>query len=138
LKRILTIVIVCLSQGFFAQEVSQEAIKYAKTITSTDLSKHLHIISSDEYEGRETGYKGQQMTEEYLKNFYESVGIEKHNDTYLQYFDVILRDPKKVDVGTAKKQFKFLDDYYYYPGIKDTLLYPWSMVNHARKENNLF
>jgi len=103
-----------------AQDIDTKAIEFAKSITVSDLSRHLHIISSDEYEGRETGLKGQKLTEEYLTNFYESVGIKKHQDTYLQYFDVILRDPKKVDVGTTKKKFEFLKDYYYYPGIKDT------------------
>ena len=38
----------------FAQQDSI-AIKYAATITEADLSKHLHIIASDEYGGRETG-----------------------------------------------------------------------------------
>jgi hypothetical protein len=37
----------------------QVANKYANTITSEDLKKHLSIIASDEYEGRETAMPGQ-------------------------------------------------------------------------------
>ena len=34
------------------------AYRTAQSITSEDLSTHLHILASDEYEGRETGAKG--------------------------------------------------------------------------------
>jgi len=49
--------------------------KFAKRITSEDLKKHLYIYASDEFEGRNTGAKGQKKAVEYLKNFYISLGI---------------------------------------------------------------
>lgn len=42
--------------------------EYANSITAKELKQHLSVIASDEYEGRETGKKGQIMTAEYLKN----------------------------------------------------------------------
>lgn len=46
------------------------AENYAKTITPEDLKKHLYIIASDEFEGRETGEEGQKLAADYLKSFY--------------------------------------------------------------------
>src|SRR6056300_1504747 len=51
------------------------ALKYANTITAKDLSKHLFIYASDEFEGRKTGEPGQKKAVAYLKNFYVSEGI---------------------------------------------------------------
>lgn len=42
----------------------------SKSITPEDLKKHLYIIASDEFEGRNTGEPGQKLAAEYLKNFY--------------------------------------------------------------------
>lgn len=41
-----------------AQEYNKHAEEYSKTITAEDLKKHLSIIASDKFEGRETGKKG--------------------------------------------------------------------------------
>lgn len=49
--------------------------EFGASITAIDLSKHLYIIASDEYEGRETGEPGQKKAAEYLKNFYINAKI---------------------------------------------------------------
>jgi hypothetical protein len=94
-------------------------IKYAETITAAELSTHLNIIAADDYEGRETGYKGQRMCEEYMVNFYKSLGLPPVKGSYTQEFKVSLDDPSKVLVKAGEKVFSFLDDYYYFPGTKD-------------------
>ncbi len=62
--------------------------KYANTITPADMRRHLSIIASDEYEGRETGEKGQKMAAEYLKKHYQSLGLKGaatgETDVYFQ------------------------------------------------------
>ena len=58
LKKIIALALLftfCIHHSFAQQD--SIAIKYAATITQADLSKHLHIIASDEYGGRETGKK---------------------------------------------------------------------------------
>ena len=45
----------------FAQEKDTVAIRYSQSVTAADMSKNLHVLASDEYEGRETGKKGQKM-----------------------------------------------------------------------------
>ena len=73
--------------GLLAQD--KTAMKYAKTITAEDLKTHLSILASDEYEGRETGTKGQKMAAEYIAKHFESLGFEAPVDgSYFQKFDL--------------------------------------------------
>ncbi len=37
-----------------AQEKDSVAIRYSQNVTAEGMSKNLHILASDEYEGRET------------------------------------------------------------------------------------
>lgn len=62
-----------------------DAVKYAALISAEELSKHLHVIASDEFEGRQTGEKGQKLAADYLVNFYLEKEIASGNgDSYFQ------------------------------------------------------
>ena len=68
---------------------SQENIKYAETITEEDLKNHIEILSSDEFEGRETGKKGQKLSAKYISSFFKKIGIPPYKkNTYYQKFKV--------------------------------------------------
>ena len=60
----------CGSNQNTANDYIKYADKYAKTITAKDLSKHLYIYASDEFEGRDTGEPGQKKAVKYLKDYY--------------------------------------------------------------------
>ena len=66
---------------------------YAKTITQEELKTLLYKYASDEFEGRNTGEKGQKMAVEYLKSQYKSMGIGTpySGDDYFQ--EVPLQKP---------------------------------------------
>ncbi|WP_237587131.1 M28 family peptidase [Pontibacter russatus] len=55
--------------------LSEAAPKYAATVTAADLSRHLTILASDEYEGRNTGEKGQKMAAEYISREFREDGL---------------------------------------------------------------
>ncbi|NKI32091.1 M28 family peptidase [Croceivirga thetidis] len=59
---------------------------YASTILEDDLKEHLFIYASDEFEGRDTGSKGQKKAISYLKEQYEALGIlpAKSDGNYFQ------------------------------------------------------
>lgn len=59
---------------------------YAETITSDELKTMLYKYASDEFEGRNTGEKGQKMAVEYLKEKYQSMDISSPlgEDDYFQ------------------------------------------------------
>ncbi|WP_338793950.1 M28 family peptidase [Bernardetia sp. MNP-M8] len=62
---------------------------YLKYIDEADMKKHLSILASDEYEGRETGEKGQKMAAEYLANRFKELGLTAPvNDSYFQKFEL--------------------------------------------------
>lgn len=85
--------------------------EYAATITSDELQTMLYTYASDEFEGRETGEKGQKMAVEYLKAQYQTMGIESPlgGDDYFQ--EVPLEKQKAAEAqlsvdGQAFKSFE--------------------------------
>lgn len=59
---------------------------FAESITAKELSTHLYIYASDEFEGRDTGEPGQKKAVKYLKDFYIDHGIASPlgGDDYFQ------------------------------------------------------
>lgn len=59
---------------------------YAATITSDELKEHLYVYASDEFEGRETGTRGEKKAAAYIKDEYIALGIPaaKENGDYYQ------------------------------------------------------
>lgn len=113
-----------ISLTFILKLVSQDtaAVHYAKTITAADLSRHLHEIASDEYEGRESGRKGEKMCEAYMVNHYRSIGLPPLKGAYTQEFELNLNDPEKVYVRKQGYEARFLEDFYYYPATSDRII----------------
>lgn len=93
---------------------AQDANRYLDSITSADLKKHLEIITSDEYEGRETGEKGQKMTAEYLSQEFQKYGLLKAEglETYFQTFDLYKTIPGGTIESTNNK-LHFPKDFLY-------------------------
>ena len=64
---------------------------YASTITKEDLKKHLLKFTSQEFEGRRTGEKGQKLAANYIADFYKSLEFEAAISEG-QYFQYIPRE----------------------------------------------
>lgn len=52
-----------------------DVMEYANTITAGELSEHLYIFASDDFEGRDTGEPGQKKAAEYLRKEYQKLNI---------------------------------------------------------------
>ena len=52
-----------------------DVAKYMNTINEASLSKNLHVIASDEMEGRNTGEAGQKKAGLYIIEQYKALGI---------------------------------------------------------------
>jgi hypothetical protein len=50
--------------------------KYAKYISAEDAKKHLSILASDEFEGRETGKPGADKAANYIANEFKKLGLQ--------------------------------------------------------------
>ncbi|AFM04436.1 putative aminopeptidase [Bernardetia litoralis DSM 6794] len=72
-----------------AQQKDSLLANYLKYIDEVDMKKHLSILASDEYEGRNTGEKGQKMAAKYLANRFKELGLTAPvNGSYLQKFEL--------------------------------------------------
>ena len=70
-----TLFILLMINWAMAQQDSIQ-LRYAATITEADLKRHLSVLASDAYEGREAGMKGQKMAADYLRNSFQEFGID--------------------------------------------------------------
>ena len=99
-------------------------LKYSKIITSENLKKNLTVLASDEYEGRETGQKGQKMAAEYIMNQFKSFEIpanSKLSNGYYQTFPLEVHQPQQIQFISNKKEYKQNQDFFSYSTVlKDT------------------
>lgn len=82
-----------LSAGCFAQikplVPNKDAIKFGKAISAENAYKHLSVLASDAYEGRETGKKGAWMAADYIRDYFKSLGLKGPvNGGYFQKIDL--------------------------------------------------
>ncbi len=111
----LFLLLFCGATSIFAQQDSI-ALKYAATITQADLSKHLHIIASDEYGGRETGKESLTKAATYISDFYKEIGIPPIKDiNYYQTYKVGLQDAKGVAISYNNKKFIQNNHFFNFP-----------------------
>ena len=106
-----------LSPGPYTLHSNQKtAEQYSKTITQNELKAHLKIISSDEFEGRETTKIGQKKAAAYIKNQFIKNNIKSpFKDTaYFQSFPVDVLDFSKVELHYNNTKLIFTDDFYPY------------------------
>ena len=74
-KALLTITAIGLVIGAYAQQ-NKTAMKYAKLIDVGLAKKHLNILASDEFEGRETGKPGAEKAANYIAGEFKKLGLK--------------------------------------------------------------
>jgi len=93
-KKFLTLSLASLlSVGCYAQvkelKKNKDAVTFSKAINPTNAYKHLSILASDEFEGRETGKKGAWMAADYIRDYFKSIGLKGPVDgSYFQKIDL--------------------------------------------------
>ena len=88
-------------------------IKYAKLITADDAKKHLSIIASDDFEGRETGKPGAEKAANYIAAEFKRLGLQAPvNGSY--FLDVPLTQNllQVTDFTVNGKAFSYGKDFY--------------------------
>ena len=101
----------------FAQQPDTTQIRFSKFVTAEGMKKNLLVLASDEYEGRETGQKGQKMAAEYIKKYYQDLGIKPYSspqlkDGYMQQFPLAVFNPQEVKISNPKKTYTANTDYF--------------------------
>jgi hypothetical protein len=98
-------------------DVNLPEVKYANMITADDLYEHLSTIASDEMEGRETGYPGNDMAKEYLVSQFAAIGLAQPEggEGYLQKIAFTKSKWEENTMTVNGKEFKHLRDYMTFP-----------------------
>lgn len=115
MKQSFIYILVGLFTGNSIAQKQDLSLKYSVYIDSVDLKKHLTVLASDAYEGRETGKKGQQMTAEYLIASFKQDGcsLAPGMTVYEQFFDVIESTPGG-NMSIGSHSFEFKTDFIYF------------------------
>ena len=105
MKKLFFLPLVLLCTEIFAQ--ADLAAKYAGVITGSELRKHLTIIASDEFEGRETGTEGQRKAAMYIESQFSGLNLKRpdalksYQQLYPLYRDSVLETSLIVNGETA-------------------------------------
>ncbi|WP_299365452.1 M28 family metallopeptidase [Winogradskyella sp.] len=87
--------------------------EYGATITSDELKELLYTYASDEFEGRDTGEKGQKLAVQYLKDLYKSIDIATPlgNDDYFQEVPLEKQSVTEAKISVNGTDFKSFEDH---------------------------
>lgn len=92
----------------------ETALMYSNQIKAEELRKHLNILASDEFEGRETTTPGQKKAANYIKNHFIKSNISYPNpiNSYYQEFMVDVSTFSNVSLKINDSALKFINDFY--------------------------
>ncbi|WP_400078460.1 M28 family peptidase [Winogradskyella sp. R77965] len=90
-----------------------DPVEYASSITSEELKTMLYKYASDEFEGRETGKKGQKLAVEYLKKLYKSMEIPTPlgGDDYFQEVPLEKQKVTAAKLNVNGKEFSAFENH---------------------------
>lgn len=102
----------------------------SKKINQNHVLKDLKELSSDKYEGRETGTKGGEMAANYILDRFNSLGLEKYNGSYTMPFTFKNRKSAEIkgkniiayQKGKTDKVI-IVSAHYDHVGIKNNVIY---------------
>jgi Peptidase family M28 len=100
-------------ETFLAQVNDDVRLQAAKTIQASELREHLQILASDEYEGRETGSKGQRMAAQYITEYYQKLGLAPGNKgSYAQDFPLKRQNFLKSTIACNGRTYNYVKDFF--------------------------
>lgn len=93
------------------------ASKYAESILTDDLSRHLYVIAADSMEGRMTGSAGQKKAARYIMEHFKSLGLKPpvsigNSKSYFQEFRMVKKSWGEVYIRIGEEKMMFLKDMY--------------------------
>lgn len=109
-KFLLCIPFLSLSLFLWAQADSVQQ-RFAATITSAELKELVYTLSSDEFEGRETGRRGQKRVATYIADYFRDIGIEAYKGSYFQHFPIAEAPFSEISLNVGDKRFFQGKDY---------------------------
>lgn len=91
---------------------SPDPAKYAASITTEDLSRHLYIVAGKEMEGRETATEGQRKAAAYIEEQFRALGLKPGNGEQFQQSFPVYKDVSETsELLVNGKTFEVNKDY---------------------------
>src|ERR1700749_894168 len=86
---------------------------FAKMVTAADLKKHLYIVASADFEGRETAMPGQRKAAAYIENHFRSLGLQPGggNGSYQLYYPVYQDSLEDASLTVGDQSFTLKKDF---------------------------
>lgn len=111
MRNLICIVFLLCGVSLMAQQ--DLGVKYANTITETELQQHVSYLASDILEGRETGTRGLARAAEYISKQYQMSGIPpwKKIGGYYQEYPLIEFGLNSSTISTDKHVFNLMEDF---------------------------
>lgn len=96
---------------------SDVSVKYANMILADDMKRHLTILASDEYEGRETGKKGNHKAASYISKYFGSLAMTAPGleGSYYQQIALTYSKWADADIFVGETRYKHLWDFVAFP-----------------------
>jgi Zn-dependent M28 family amino/carboxypeptidase len=121
MKKMIVLLLLLLAGQGFAQ-VDSLALRYAALIQPAELQRHLEILASDAYEGRDTGKEGQKKAAAYLREQFASFGIgpvpaadpAQIVNGYYQPFTLIEERSGSISLEANGRSFDFMKELMYF------------------------
>ncbi len=117
MKRIFVLIILCFPIFSIAQRNTSEI--FGQNISVQELKKHLYVLASDAYEGRETGMEGQRKAAQYLDEYYAQIGISTQRQIFPLKRLSFLASTLQIQTGSNNpEKFDFIQDFYFFSADK--------------------
>lgn len=107
---------------------TEAAKPFAATITAADMKSYLTVLSSDEFEGRETGTEGQRKAADFIAAHFEKLGLPMivEDEGENSYFQKIAFTSEKwfngqIKLRVNKTKYRHLSDFYAFPSANTDL-----------------
>ncbi len=96
-----------------APDSSKVGFKISQNITAEDFKRHLYVLASDDYQGRETGQAGIEKAAEYIQGHLDALGYPKIGveNSYYQKVGFRFSSWKSNELHVNGKRYKHLWDY---------------------------
>jgi hypothetical protein len=124
MRKFCLLICVISSTVLHAQKVANPK-PFASLITEEDLKKHLYIVASKEFEGRETATAGQRIAASYIENNFKSLGLLPGNGNDFQLYYPVFQDSLvNAAISVNDHPFSLNEDFYVNVGAdySETLL----------------
>jgi len=94
-----------------------DLMPYMNSISADDMRKHLTILASDEFEGRETGTKGNKMAANYIAEQFARMGLPRNGEgnTYFQKVNFNRQSWDDLSITANGQSHRNMSDFFAFP-----------------------